>query len=188
LPGRIPIEWRRTYTSGSDHAGLCGYGWETPADTRLEIDPLDGVVSMRHPAVGPLFFGQLPRAEGGAAGELEMVDGACLADHGDEYRVRTKEDRIYHFPKASARIDARGALTYPIRRIADLCGNWLDFDWRGDTLRGITESAGRRITLAVEDGRIRAVSLTMPGTDVYHTFVQYEYDAAGDLVAVIDAL
>ena len=36
--------------------GACGYGWETLADTRLEVDPADGTVSMRHPTVGPLFF------------------------------------------------------------------------------------------------------------------------------------
>jgi RHS repeat-associated protein len=188
LPGRIPIEWSRAYTSGNDHEGLCGHGWETPADTRLEIDPVDGIVSMHNPAVGPLYFGRLPVAVGDEAGELEMVDGALLTEQGDEYCVRTKEDRIYHFPKAIARVNGRGGLEYPIGRIADLCGNWLDFDRRGDRLTAINESAGRRIDLEIEDGRIREVALRVPGTDVRHTLVRYEYDQAGDLVAVIDVL
>jgi RHS repeat-associated protein len=188
LPGRIPIEWSRSYTSGSDHEGLCGHGWETPADTRLEIDPIDGIVCMRHPAVGPLFFGRLPVAIGDEAGELEMVDGALLTDHGDEYRVRTKEDRVYHFPKVLARPNQRGGLEYAIRRIADLCGNWLDFERRGGVLTAINESAGRRISIDVKNGRIREVALTLPGSGVHHTFVRYEYDEAGDLTAVFDAL
>jgi RHS repeat-associated protein len=188
LPGRIPIEWSRAYTSGSDHEGLCGRGWETPADTRLEIDPLNGLVSMRHPTIGPLFFARLPLAEGDQAGELEMVDGARLTDHGHEYQVRTKEDRIYHFRKAHARVNQRGTLQYPIGRIADLCGNWLDFERRGGNLTGINESVGRRIDVAIEDGRLSEMALQVPGTEVYHRFVRYEYDGAGDLVAVIDAL
>jgi RHS repeat-associated protein len=117
-----------------------------------------------------------------------MVDGALLTDHGPEYRIRTKEDRVYHFPKGFARINQRGGLEYPIGRVADLCGNWLDFDRRGDILTGINESAGRRFDVTIEDGRIREVVLSVPGTDVHHTFVRYEYDEAGDLVAVIDAL
>ena len=56
LPGRIPIEWVRSYSSGNARPGACGFGWETPVDTRLEVDPLDGTVTMQHPTVGPLFF------------------------------------------------------------------------------------------------------------------------------------
>jgi RHS repeat-associated protein len=117
-----------------------------------------------------------------------MVDGALLTDHGPEYRIRTKEDRVYHFPKGFARINQRGALEYPVGRIADLCGNWWDFDRHGDRLTGINESAGRRIDLEMENGRIKEVALRVPGTDVRHTFVRYEYDQAGDLVTAIDAL
>ena len=54
--------------------------------------------------------GRLPIAVGESAGELEMVDGARLTDDGVEYQVRTKEDRIYHFPKALARVSRRGGL------------------------------------------------------------------------------
>ena len=188
LPGPIPIEWCRSYASGNGRERLCGYGWESPADTRLEIDPIDGTVSLRDPIVGPLFFAQLPTAPGEDAFQLEMVDGARLTDHGHEYRVRTKEDRIYHFPKALARVSDLGCLEYPVGRIADPCGNWLDFERRSGKLTSIVESAGRRIDLRIEDGRLTEVALRLPESDIEHTFVRYEYDHAGDLVAVIDAL
>jgi RHS repeat-associated protein len=143
---------------------------------------------MRHPTVGPLFFGGLPLAAGEESGAIEMVDGARLSDHGDEYGVRTKEDWIYHFPKALARANARGGMEYPIARIADRCGNWLEFERRGGVIAAINESAGRRLNFDVRDGRIREIELVVPGTTVHHTFVRYEYDSAGDLAAVFDAL
>jgi hypothetical protein len=74
LPGRIPIEWVRSYTSGSHRSGACGYGWETLADIRLEVDSVDGSVALRHPTVGPLFFSGLPAAIGEDASELELMD------------------------------------------------------------------------------------------------------------------
>ena len=188
LPGRIPIEWRRTYSSGTHRTGLCGYGWETPADIRLEVDASNGTVSMILPAGGPLFFDHLPVAQGNEAVELELMDGALLSDHGDEFRVRTKEDRVYHFAKRLALVNEEGATEYPITRISDLCGNWLEFEYRGSRLIGINESAGRRIELVSENGRITEVALYLPGTETRHVFVRYEYDSAGNLVSVIDAL
>lgn len=187
LPGRIPIEWRRTYSSGTQRLGWCGYGWETPADIRLAVDGSSGSVAMFHPTDGPLFFEHLPVTEGEEAAELELMDGALLTDHGEEFRVRTKEDRIYHFTKAF-RVDASGASEYPIARISDLCGNWLEFERRGAKLAGINESAGRRIELVSENGRITELALMLPGTEIRHVFVRYQYDASGDLVSVIDAL
>jgi RHS repeat-associated protein len=188
LPGRIPVVWSRSYQSGSDYEGLSGRGWETPADARLEIDAASGIVSMQHAGMAPLLFAHLPAATGDEAGELELMDGSLLTDHGDEFRVRTKADLIYHFPKALAQASHDGGQIYPIGRIADLCGNWLDFERRAGVLTAINESAGRRINLDIADGRIREVSLTMPGSDLHHIFVRYEYDRAGDLVAAVDEL
>lgn len=188
LPGRITIKWVRSYSSGSQHSGLCGHGWETPADSRLEVDASNGSVSLIHPTVGPLFFNRLPIAEGEGSAELELMDGALLSDHGDEFRIRTKEDRIYHFAKALAQVNEGGVTEYPIIRITDLCGNWLEFERRGKRIIGINESAGRRIEIASENSRITEVALYLPDTQTRHVFVRYEYDMAGDLIYVIDAL
>ncbi|SDE51130.1 RHS repeat-associated core domain-containing protein [Variovorax sp. CF079] len=186
LPGRIPIQWTRSYASGNRRRGLCGHGWESPADGRIEIDA-DGV-SMHYPGVGPLHFAQLPIAQGEAGAELELMDGALLTDHGTEFRVRTKEDRIYHFPKELVSANAEGRPELALGRISDLCGNWLEFERRQGCLIGINESAGRRIDIVLENNLIREVALYLPETERRHTFIRLEHDVEGDLVVVRDAL
>ncbi|WP_084162255.1 RHS repeat-associated core domain-containing protein [Methylocaldum szegediense] len=188
LPGRIPLRWVRSYGSSGDFVGLCGIGWQTPADIRLEYDSTDGSVLMHGPEVGPIAFERLPAAVGEQGAELELMDGARLIDTGDEYRVTTKDDRIYHFPKSLARRDPRGRLCWPIGRLSDRCGNALDFEYRGGRIVAINESAGRRLTLTLENDRLTAVTLHDPASRTEHTYVRYQYDEAGDLVAVIDPL
>lgn len=188
LPGRIPIEWMRSYSSGNRRNGLCGHGWETPADIRLEIDASNGSVLMIHPSIGPLLFEHLPATLGETAAELELMDGALLSDHGSEFRVRTKEDRIYCFSKMLKQVNVDGATEYAITRITDLCGNWLEFERRGTKLVGIAESEGRRIVLESDSGRITEITLHLPNTEARHVFARYQYDAVGDLVSVVDAL
>ena len=186
LPGRIPIEWIRSYSSGNRRQGLCGHGWECPADGRIEI--AEHGVLMHYPGVGPLYFAQLPTAQGEANAELELMDGALLTDHGSEFRVRTKEDRIYHFPKELVGANAEGRPEVALGRISDRCGKWIEFERRGGRLVGINESAGRRIDIFVENDLVREVALYLPETATRHTFVRYEHDATSDLVAVRDAL
>jgi RHS repeat-associated protein len=187
LPGRLPIEWVRSYGSAQPHVGLCGPGWQTPADIRLETQD-DGSVLLLGPQVGPLSFERLPQAPGDAAVELELADGARLSDHGHEWRVLTKDDRVYHFPKTWT--TPAGAT--PVSHIADRCGNRLTFHHRDGRPVAIEDPAGRRLVLAYtatpQGPRLAAVTLVDSATHAEHGFVRYEYDAAGDLVAVIDAL
>jgi RHS repeat-associated protein len=190
LPGRIPIEWLRTYSSGETRVGLCGRGWLTPADAHLSVRA-DEVV-MQFPGVGPLSFDRLPQGEGAAYAELELIDGATLTNHGDEYRVRTKDDRVYHFPKilstATHTDEQKSAEEISLHAISDPFGNHLVFERTSGKLTGITESAGRRIEIAVRDGRLHAVGMRIGGQDRPHIYSTYEYDSEGDLTAVRDAL
>jgi YD repeat-containing protein len=188
LPGRIPINWVRSYASSNRRVGACGHGWETPADGRLEIDAANDVVLMQYPAVGPLCFARLPLRPGEDGAELELMDGARLTDHGDEYQVRTKADRVYHFRKGHGAAREDGVYEIPLARISDLCGNWLEFERRDRRAIAISESAGRRVHLRRDRGRIVDISLTVLATDAAHRFVSYEYDAGGDLTTVVDAL
>jgi len=188
LPGRIPIDWVRTYTSNNTRKGACGYGWESPADIRLEVYPGDNSAVFLRPAAAPAPFPELPAAGGNDEAVLELWDGALLSDHGREFRVRTKEDRIYHFDKALAFTNEDGVQEYPINRISDLCGNWLEFERLGRHLMAINESAGRRIEIEIEDGLIRQLGLFVPTAEYRHFFVQYQYDEAANLAAVVDAL
>jgi len=192
LPGRIPIEWARSYRSNHKRPGACGAGWESPADARLEIDAADGSVMFHHVSDGPALFPELPKAQGDAAAVLELMDGALLSDHGDEWRVRTKSDLIYHFPKQAAAhedaVDSSGVHEVPLGRISDLCGNWWDFERANGRLRAIRESGGRHLLAEYTEGHIRSLSLFVPDTGFSHTFVAYEYDTTGNLTAARDEL
>lgn len=190
LPGLIPIVWNRRYASDNARRGACGTGWETPADARLEHDAESGVVLFHHPEGDIAIFPAMPAEAGEAGAVLELMDGARLSDHGDEFRVRTKEDRIYRFPKAFAATTPEGVQEYPLHLVRDLCGNALLYERdAARRLVAIHESSGRRIEIEHgPNGFIRRIALHAPDTGLRHVFVEYEQDAAGDLVAVRDAL
>ena len=188
LPGRLAIDWVRSYaSSAAGHVGLCGAGWQTPCDIRLEVGA-DASVLVHGPQLGPLSFDRLPAAPGEAGVELELAEGARLSDEGDFWQVRARDDRLYHFPRRLAAQSGQERQTVPIGRIADRCGNTLDFEYRASRPVAIHESAGRRLALTLEGERLAAVTLVDPASGTKHTFVRYEYDAAGDLTAVVDAL
>ncbi|WP_338663880.1 RHS repeat-associated core domain-containing protein [Pararoseomonas sp. SCSIO 73927] len=190
LPGLIPIRWTRRYASDNPRRGVLGHGWECPADARLEHDRESGVTLFRHPEGGIAVFPSLPAAEGEEAAVLELMDGAELSDHGAEFRVRTKEDRVYGFPKTLRRDAADGEREYPLGWIGDLCGNSLIYERSAaGRLVAIRESAGRVIRVEGEEGGpVERVALEVPESGFRHVYAAYEQDAAGDLVAVRDAL
>ena len=188
LPWRIPVDWVRSYASGRERAGACGVGWESPADARLEIDAADGSVVFLHPDEGPALFPELPSAQGDAAAVLELMDGALLSDHGDEWRVRTKGDLIYHFPKKREVLTQEQVREVPLERVSDLCGNWLQYEWVDGRLSAIRESGGRHLLVEYAGRFIRSLSLYVPEAEFSHTFVSYEHDAQGCLVAASDEL
>ncbi|WP_374243821.1 RHS repeat-associated core domain-containing protein [Zoogloea sp.] len=188
VPGRLPLTWLRAYSSNKRREGVCGAGWETPVDGRLEIDPVTGTVAMFHAGVGPLYFERLPRAFGEAGAELELMDGARLADSGSHLAVRTKDDLIYSFAKAARLIRADGIHELPLERIGDLAGNIMRFERSDGMPTAIVLPGGRRLELTCQGGRLREVTMARDDTDTRHCFVRYEYDAVGNLSAVIDPL
>jgi len=191
LHGPIPLNWVRCYSSLNENSGACGYGWESPADTRLEIHPSDGSAAFLCAGKPAAVFPQSPQAEGHAAAVLELWDGALLIDNGREFQVRTKDDLIYHFSKQDALVGKGEARRHSLSRISDLCGHWLDFERNGSHLARIRDSTGRRAEFVTDqDGRIRHVEqhFEQEGVALVHRCCAYDYDAAGDLVEVRDAM
>lgn len=190
LPGLIPVAWNRRYISDNRRRGAAGMGWETPADARLEFEPETGIVLFHHPEAPLAIFPSAPAAPGDAGAVMELMDGAMLSDQGEAFAVRTKEDRIYRFPKALATIATDGVREVPLGLIEDLCGNTLFYERDAQRrLVAIREWSGRRIEIDWSPaGFISRVSLHVPETGFRHVYVAYEQDRAGDLVAVRDAL
>ncbi|WP_317633347.1 DUF6531 domain-containing protein [Xanthomonas oryzae] len=191
IPGRLPLTWTRRYSSAqAEQAGVCGHGWQTPGDIRLEIEA-DGVV-LFHDGRGVAVFPQLPDAT--TSQVREFVDGARLSRDGTDLLVRTKDDTRYRFvdlPAAGVAVLPR-ARSLPIVQVEDACGNHWRFERRDGHLVRIVESGadgvqGRFIEVEARHGRIDRLQLHDPATGLTHPLVAYRY-TDGDLVAAEDAL
>jgi len=177
IQGRIPIAWGRHYGSQNQRIGLCGRGWETPADARLELNS-DGTVVFHHGNGIASYFSRLP----GKSPVTEPVDGGILARTDRHYTLRLKEGLVYHFPLVPPQTKE-----IKVELITDLSGNSWQFVREQDGLKEIRESTGRRLRITSADGLIRRIELILPYHDP-RLLVRYEYDQDKNLTAVYDAL
>ncbi|WP_211463044.1 RHS repeat-associated core domain-containing protein [Collimonas silvisoli] len=195
IPGRLPLTWSRVYSSNNNHDGMCGHGWQTPADFRLEIEP-DGMV-LFFEANGAAIFPQLPDAVGAGHAVTEYVDGARLSwlnnDGADELHVVTKDDLRYIFRKPAPNVTPlHRALRLQIEKIENLRGNHWRFERVDGHLTriiesGIDELPGRFIEVHEFAGKIHQLSLHDPATGLNYPLASYKYQNQ-DLVAALDAL
>lgn len=195
IPGRLPLTWSRNYSSNNNNDGICGYGWQTPADFRLEIEP-DGMV-LFFETNGAAVFPRLPEAVGIDHAVTEFVDGARLSwvnnDGADELQIITKDDLRYVFRKPASNVaPLHHALHLQIEKIEDLCGNHWRFERVDGHLTriiesGIDEFPGRFIEVHESAGKIHQLSLHDPATGMNHPLVSYKFQNQ-DLVGVLDAL
>lgn len=194
IPGRLSFAWQRSYGSRRlGEPGLCGAGWQTPADIRLELLD-DGSVWLSGPDQAA-FFPELPPAEGEAGAILDFVDGARLLRRRGQWQVRFKSGLKYVFGgELPAGVSALpNPQSWPIERIEDAHGNHWRFERRdGHLVRivesGIGELQGRFIEVEARHGRIDRMALHDPATGLVHPLVSYRYSADGDLLAAVDAL
>lgn len=177
IPGRVSIVWDRYYGSHGERIGVCGRGWETPADSRLEFND-DGTVVFYDGTGVPTYFHSLPDE----SPVYEPVDGGMLQKEKDHYTVHTKGDLIYCFP--IPREPVKEAL---IEYITDLCGNTIHYVRDKNGLKEISESGGKRISVVSKNGLIETMNLVYPYRDP-HLLIKYEYNETGNLITVYDAL
>jgi RHS repeat-associated protein len=178
LAGRIPLEWNRRYSSQNQRRGVCGYGWETPADSRLTFED-DGIVYFYDGTPGAAVFPSLP-ANGPT---LELVDGAILDQTSDALTVQTKAGLIYRFPKRSGQQKELLA-----ESISDLSGNTIHFVRDRDRLREIHDGSGRRIEVISQNGLIQQLLLHHPTEAQSCVLVRYDYNEWDELTTVFDPL
>lgn len=194
IPGRLSFAWQRSYGSRrAGEPGLCGAGWQTPADIRLELLD-DGSVWLSGPDQAA-FFPELPPADGEAGAILDFVDGARLLRRRGQWQVRFKSGLKYVFGgELPAGVSALpNPQSWPIERIEDAHGNHWRFERRDGHLVRIVESGvgdlqGRFIEVEARHGRIDRMALHDPATGLVHPLVSYRYSGEGDLLAAVDAL
>ncbi len=172
----LPLDWTRSYRSRSSRAGVCGVGWETIADARLELE--DRGATFHMVGDGPTYFPDLPAAEP----VEEWVDGAVLAREPDGLVVRLKSGLRFHFDHPRA-----GERELIVRRITDRRGQSLVFTRDAGGLSRIDSSVGVSVAVRSRGGRAEVLTLVAPGEEP-RTLATYEYDERGDLRGAGDPL
>lgn len=178
IPGRIPLEWIRHYGSQSERVGVCGCGWETPADVRLVMEK-EGIVVFYDGTSSPTFFPSLPDGEP----VMEEADGATLHRAQGRYEVRLKTGLTYCFP-----FHGHSTAEIMVDSVHDACGNWVRYVRDSSGLKEITESCGRRIEVHSERGLVRRMRLWHPEQQEPCPLARFDYSPDCDLLVVYDAL
>ncbi|WP_407287101.1 putative T7SS-secreted protein [Streptomyces sp. BP-8] len=179
LPGSLPLSFSRTFESSYRQGRWFGPTWMSTVDQRLEIDS-EGVILIGeegnfhlypHPAVG---VPTLPVEGDGAPLELTPDGDYLLTD-----------------PLTGTR---RYFTTYTenlavLDEISDRHGNHHTFDYTEEgTPTAITHSAGYRLLLTTDEGRITALHLAGAAPDGTDQLLKtYGYDDAGNLTTVTNS-
>ena len=186
LPGLIPFQWRRRYSSAdcAKVTPLGRGGWTHDYHQWIESEGpgwllrnFDGV---------DLSFG--PVADGGAA--LHRGRRLLLRRQGQKLQVLDLASRATRTYEALA----PGGHAF-LRSIADAYGNHVTLHYESRSLARIVDTAGREISLG-RDERQRIVwvevaipSLDRPGTVTStHRLATYEYTPEGELASAADGL
>ncbi len=176
IPGRIPLRWKRYYRSSHTRIGVCGRGWDTPADARLELNADGSVLFLDGDGTGALF------ERGPQNGPIrEPVDGWLLDRSSTHWRVRKKGGLTWHFPIPQGR-------EVLVDSVMDSCGNWVQYQRGPHGLLRVLESAGRSFWVVSRGGLVQQIVLEHPDFEERRVLARFEYDAQQRLVAQYDAL
>ncbi|QKW08518.1 RHS domain-containing protein [Streptomyces sp. NA04227] len=170
IPGALPLVFTRRVESGYRLGRWFGPSWTSTLDQRLQLDAQgvlfvrdDGaVLSYPHPAPGVPV---LP--EHGPRWPLDRTDdGYTITDPGTL--------RVWHFADRNDHLAV-------LEQIDDRNGNWITFEYDAEgTPTGLVHSAGHRLKVSTEDGRVTALALAGAaddGSDL--TLMRYGYDGGG---------
>lgn len=182
LPGPIPLRFERNYDSAwSGRASPVGFGWSHSLDQAVWVEP--GQVVIRAEDGRELEIA-LPRD--GAREEvfdpLHRVTVRRLAEGRWSVRMADGLERVF--------APVPGGEVARLVEIREPAGSSirLEYDGRG-RLEWALDSGGRRVRFVHDDGgRLVQVLLPHPEHEGLTGHVRYEYDEAGDLVRVVDAL
>ncbi|MGH7297708.1 MAG: DUF6531 domain-containing protein [Polyangiaceae bacterium] len=175
IPGLVPLVFRRYYSSlrHSDVDSTLGAGWSHSFDQR--IVPVGDVLALRDGEGRYVRFAKV----GVGQSTFHRRERMTLTRSAElEFRVYAHEQRRTSV-FAPARTDGPAVL----RRIEDNHGNAVVFEYRGDRLARVVDTAGRAVNVAWQKGRITSLAVSAGGSGFV---VGYEYGRDGCLVAVRD--
>jgi type VI secretion system VgrG family protein len=176
IPGIIPVVWKREYSSARrlDATSALGPGWAHAYDEWI-VDEGD-VTTLRAGDGREIRFASV-RPGGSSFHRRERMrlgrepDGSYSV-----YSLTTRQTRLYAG-------DGRRAL---LRAIRDPYGNTVRFEYAGDKLSRILDTAGREVRVEWQSARV--VRLEVIAAGQLEQWVDYTYSLGGALLAAIDAL
>ncbi len=178
LPWRLPLTWKRFYSSDSTREGMVGTGWESPADSRLTLRE-DGTVAFWHETPGGQVFPGLPVM---GAELVDPSDGMRLIRHSSTVEVTSRSGVTHVFGNPES-----GQTEVPLLAIRDLNGNEISYVRKGGVLAEIRSSCGPWLELRHSGRKLRRVVLHHP-VDPPRTLITYGRSKAGDLIAAFDPM
>jgi hypothetical protein len=145
----LPLNWTRRYSSHPTRTGLCGYGWETPADSRLAFES-EGTVLFYDGTTGTTLFPSLP--DSGPVREL--VDGAVLHRADGHFLAIFKSGPGLDLPIISVRWIGGRANTLSNASPTVVETAWPSAAMAG-ALREIVSNVGPRLEVVSHEGHIQ---------------------------------
>ncbi len=180
LPGPIPIVWKRSWYSDSPYKGMLGYGMHCNYDVALHTVPEDDAIVMRLPDGRVTSFPYLVVENETAYNRHEKLTLTCIDVENYEVYDNASQ-QTYRFNQLTDNlfkpISLRNSDGFEIRFEYDI-NNHLD---------QIIDCAGRKIDLDIDAGG-KVKQVIARHNDEERILVSYEYDAAGNLLEITDAL
>lgn len=180
LPGPIPLRWERVWDSDSHYSGSLGYGQSLAFERAIELFPDDDALVLELADGRAAAF---PMIQPGSSFYHPMEKLTLNRKQNGNFLLEDHNDQLYfHFNHRMA-----GTERYQLSLIENYGGARIQMHYNGSHLNAMTDSAGRKLFFRLnEKGCITRVEVTHQSTR--KTLVKYEYNKAGDLTGITDAL
>ena len=179
LPGVIPLEWKRSWSSINNYEGILGHGCQSNYDLDITIVPEEDAIAVRLEDGRVLGFSLLSEGEE----EYMRQEKLTLRRKKDSFEVfHHDEQRTYYY------VQKDSSERYRLSKIENAAGFYLEFVYRHGELKQIVDTACRSIYIDYTDnGLVESVWLLTPEKKK-EVLVHYQYNEEKDMTGITDAL
>lgn len=179
LPGVIPLEWKRSWSSINNYRGILGHGCQSNYDLDVNIVREEDAIAVRLEDGRVLGFSLIPEG----AEEYMRQEKLTLRRMKGSFEVfHHEEQRTYRYEHEDS------PDRYRISRIENASGFYLEFVYRHGELVQIVDTACRSVRIDYTDnGLVESVWLDTPDKK-REVLVRYGYDGEDDMTAITDAM
>ncbi|MBL7703853.1 MAG: hypothetical protein JNM14_16505 [Ferruginibacter sp.] len=179
LPGTIPIRWERNWYSDSDYTGLLGHGTHCSYDLMLQVFHEDNAIGIMLPDGRSAGFPLMLTTDEKFYHRSEKLTLTCKSTN-DYELFDHKTQLVYSFKRLHDNIFKQVSIT-------DAGGLAIKFFYnRNHCLETIIDTAGRKLNIETDAfNRVKKVEAQHNGYS--RKLIEYAYNQAGDLTAIIDA-